>query len=117
MPSQELVDTIIEAKSSKRNVHIDLRDYNVLIPCKDFFIAIEWLYIPENAYEEKVKINGRKFKHKVYNPLIAFKKRDNNDLNYIDGREIWLLKFNGNWVPAYNTERKINLLISPKLSY
>src|SRR5436190_6324205 len=50
-PSNDLVDEIIEVKSSKRHVNINLEKYNIVIPGKDFFVAIEWLYIPLNAYK------------------------------------------------------------------
>jgi hypothetical protein len=107
-PSTDLTDTIIEVRSLKRNVHLDLKRYNIVIPGKDFFIAIEWLKIPYN--ENKIKKNGLA----EYNPYISYKskkaKRDIEKRN-----KVWQKNYAGKWRQLYN--QSDILLISATVKY
>ncbi len=70
-PGDDLLDTVLEVKSFKRNVQIDLSDYNIILPHKNFFIAIEWLFIQENI--DRV---GRSKNSKLnQNPLVYYRPK------------------------------------------
>ncbi|GAA4327709.1 hypothetical protein GCM10023149_31270 [Mucilaginibacter gynuensis] len=48
-PGEDIVHQIIEVyDKDKREIEIDLTPYNIVIPGKDFFVGVEWLYISAN---------------------------------------------------------------------
>jgi hypothetical protein len=108
-PSNKLVEKIIEVKSSKRNVKIDLKEFNIQIPNKIFFVAIEWLFIDENRFWEKqLGFNGIKQKVANYSPGISFSNRGVNNENIC-----WDLMNNNN---KWHKSDRDRLLISVELS-
>jgi len=100
-PSFDLADTIIEVKSGKRHVKINLEKYNIVIPEKDFFVGIEWLYIPFNENNVKGKKDGQKINYSRYNPFIFFRNRGCNKDNLEKSLEAWQLDFRRKWIRMY----------------
>ncbi len=116
MPLVELNDQIIEVKSLRRNVNINLSDYHIIIPDKDFFIAVEWLKIPYNHSEETVKINGVKTISARYSPLLSFPAEKSDSSNTTETLDIiWQKNYNGKWFPI--NWKKSDLLISVTVRY
>jgi hypothetical protein len=109
-PSRDLLDTVLEINTSKRNIDFNLEKYNIIIPGKSFFVVIEWLFISENSYNEKTKMNGTIISFKKYRPNISIKSNKNNS-SFI---ETWILGKDGRWLPAL--ENKV-FLISAKVKY
>lgn len=87
-PSTDLCSKVIEVRTKlKRNeiYTINLEKYKIIIPDNDFFIAVEWLKIPENESKEV-------FEGKItYVPGIAHKKRTDLTL------ESWHLTYKNIW--------------------
>ncbi len=113
-PSTDLADTIIEVKSGKRHVNIDLEPYKIIIPGKDFFIAIEWLYIAYNQYSVKDKRFGKKQTYFHYNPDIFFKERNSNSTDIKNNLEVWYLDYRKKW---FRLNPNWGFLISAKVKY
>ena len=110
-PSTDLTDSVIEVKSSKRNIIIDMEKYGIRIPGKGFFIAVEWLFIPYNAYTTKTKL---KYVFKSYHPSISFRKKANPET---DANNPWILNYNGKWSLSYPIDRNKQFLISATLRH
>ena len=72
-PGKNLLDSFIEVSTAKRNVKLNLEKYNLRLPHHSFFIAIEWLFIEENKYTEKLKINGVKEKREYVSPEFSIR--------------------------------------------
>ncbi len=113
MPSTDLADTVLEVKSGERHVNIDLESYKIVIPKRDFFIAIEWLYIESNANKVKVKLNGQKRTYLQYSPYIFFKER-NGDRSDPGNLRNWQLDYRGKWFPV---AQNWQMLISANIKY
>lgn len=113
-PSKDLTDSVIEVNSSKRNINIDMEKYDIRIPGKGFFVAVEWLFIPYNAFTTKSKLNGKKYVFKSYYPSISFRSKN---IPQTDTNTPWILNFNGRWSVANEIDRKKVFLISPTLRY
>lgn len=96
-PSTDLADTIIDIKSGKRHVTLNLEQFHIMIPGNDFFVAVEWLYIPFNRSNTKATINGTKINYFQYSPFLFFKERKNNISNAENSLESWELNYNGKW--------------------
>ncbi|MBY0349173.1 MAG: carboxypeptidase-like regulatory domain-containing protein [Hydrotalea flava] len=109
-PTADLVDTIIDVKSSESHVRIDLENYNIVIPKKSFFIAIEWLFIPFNEQREKVKRNKRKTEWTYYKPALRYVDNRNAKLGII-----WTLRFDGKWYKKPPSSQDFNFQITAKL--
>jgi CarboxypepD_reg-like domain len=109
-PSLELTDTLIVINSNKRNIGLNVENYNIIIPNKQFYIAIEWLKIPSNAYTKTIKFGGVKNIITMYEPGISFRYTDNK----IGVKKLWNLSFNSKW-QEQELNSNINLLISAKL--
>ena len=110
-PSTDLADTIIEVNSSKKNVQVDLEKLRIFIPNNDFFIAIEWIYIPYNERSGKSKTNGKEIIIKSYTPYVFFNRNGGSDLEV----ESWGLNYQGIWTEFFG--RKTRLLISAVVKY
>jgi len=91
-PSNDLTDSVIEVLSNARTVDLDLRNYNIVVPKKSFFVAIEWLFIDENKDREFLKVNATKNYHTCYQPYLKWKfaKERNAD-------RTWVLRHDGIW--------------------
>jgi len=114
IPLFDLADTIIEVKSTRRHVHLDLEKYKILIPNKDFFVSVEWLKIKSNERESKRVINGIKTIYFQYSPFLSFKEK-NNLLDYGNSISVWQKDYKGKWIKFY-PENGV-LLISAKVKY
>lgn len=89
-PSNDLADTIIEVRSQESHVKVDLESFNIFIPGPEFFVSIEWLFIPFN--EEQEKLNRGKATFIYYRPAIKYVQDRNLRQGYL-----WKLGFNGRW--------------------
>lgn len=92
-PSKDLCNEIIEIKTKKKIVEIDLKKYNIHIPNKDFFVAIEWLKIPYNETKGKTNMNGIEKEYSRFSPSITF-----NDKSKL---EFWMLNYKNEWVKGF----------------
>ena len=113
-PSNDLADTVIEVNSGRRQVQLNLEKYNIIIPGKDFFVGIEWLYIPANESMVRYKMNGQKIAHSQYSPFIFFKTRKANNEKPGESLEAWQLDFRRKWIRTYTD---YVFLISAKVKY
>jgi hypothetical protein len=93
-------------KSKGKIVELNLEQYKIYIPNKDFFIAIEWLRIPYNANE--MKLNGRT--EIRYAPSIGFYQKS---APYMD---LWQLGLNNVW-SKLPSNLISNLAIAVSLKY
>jgi len=105
-PSNDLADQVIEVKSKGKIVELNLEQYKIYTPNKDFFIAIEWLRIPYNANE--MKLNGRT--EIRYAPSIGFYQKS---APYMD---LWQLGLNNVW-SKLPSNLISNLAIAVSLKY
>lgn len=112
MPSADLVDAIIEIKSAKKYVRLNLEKYNIIIPEKDFFVAIEWLFIPYNEKNIQYKTRGKKQKNTYYKPVIYIHKTEGYQSHLKKEPTTWMMDYRGKWRPI-NIE--FNFLISAKV--
>lgn len=103
-PSTELCNEVIEVRTKSRVVNIDLEKYQIHIPKRDFFIAIEWLKIKENE-------SGTK-DHQTYNPCVGI--TFNKDKSY--NTEVWsLMNYKKNfWMKMMNLK---DVAISATVKY
>lgn len=113
-PSVELTPTSILVNSSDRSVKIDLDKYDIVVPKKSFFIAIEWLYLPSNEAKVKTKFNDKKVNIKSYYPWISYRQTNSKEEEKTIKR-LWFLNFNGTWSEMFPMYKKLNFLISAKL--
>lgn len=85
-PSSDLYNQKIEVNLRiKEIVEIDLTKYGIVVPTKDFFIAIEWLKIKKNesSADSKEQI--------AYLPSVGWKIKTDSTLNF------WHLFYNNEW--------------------
>lgn len=95
-PYSNLCDSIIELDVTGRHIKVNLENYNIILPDKDFFVGIEWLRIKMNKNKNKANFGGqKKVVYYTYSPLLAFKEiKDDNT-----ARESWQLDYTGKWIP------------------
>jgi len=110
-PSQDLYDKVIEVKTKDKIVIVNLENYKIRIPQKDFFVAIEWLKIPYNMHRSIRKTNGKQIEHITYRPSIGLTE------NGISKMETWSLDYKNNWRPMFNMNNKTNISISAVVKY
>ncbi|MES2829855.1 MAG: hypothetical protein V4687_16980 [Bacteroidota bacterium] len=94
-PGNELSDEVIEVKNKEsQSIGIDLSDYQILIPGKSFFIAIEWMrdfynqgwtMVPQERAASKQLVNFR--------PAIGISPVKGTKLN------MWALTIKRQWKP------------------
>ncbi len=103
-PLNDLCNQVIEVRTKSRIVNIDLEKYQIHIPKRDFFIAIEWLKIKENE-------SGTK-DHQTYNPCVGI--TFNKDKSY--NTEVWsLMNYKKNfWMKMMNLK---DVAISATVKY
>lgn len=108
---------IVTTKGGK--VLVDLTPYNIVLSEKDFFIAVEWLLIPENEYFIKSLADGRGLKRlKYYNPELLMLKPQQDTTN-----NIWLKNYRGGWqkMPTMRTSNGLtsatNFAIEAEVRY
>lgn len=114
-PSLDLLDTVLEVTSKGRHVNINVEKYRILLPHKDFFIAVEWLKIPYNKRETSSKSNGVRKDYIHYSPSISFKKNKNGTVNSDTQSKIWMKTYTGIWS---RLDQSVDFfLISTKVKY
>jgi hypothetical protein len=104
-PVNDLTDQIIEVKATGKLVKVNVEKYKIIIPNKEFFVAIEWLRIPYNATQSIINEIETE-----YAPSIGFNK---NSAPYMD---VWELGSKNIWdkIPSYVIS---NLAIAVSLKY
>ena len=112
-PSNDLVDSVIEIKSGKRQVRLDVEAYKIHIPGKDFFVAVEWLKIHYNEHHYIASFMGEKKPQLNYWPLVGMNdlKNGSNEIN----REVWHQTYQGKWFNIFRND--FQFLISAKVKY
>ena len=115
LPTNDVADTIIEIKTSKSEVRVNVEEYNIVIPGKDFFVAVEWLKVPYNEKYMNIEKNGVKSIQLWYQPLVG--KVHNYEVigstnDFGDG--VLQKNYKGEWFKIYT---KTILLISAKVKY
>jgi hypothetical protein len=100
-PSADLLDEVIEVTSSGKNERVSLEKYNIHIPHKDFFVAIEWLKIPINVEKTEGKMAG----DTIYRPHLGITESEKN------GGEAWSLYYNNTWHKNAFFDLKISVTI------
>ncbi|MFD2872291.1 hypothetical protein ACFS5N_07430 [Mucilaginibacter ximonensis] len=95
-PGRDLCDRVIEVniKSSER-ARIKLKSYNIIIPHKSFFVAIEWMRDYYNAHYTVILAPNTSTRDKLmsYKPAIGISPVTGKKLN------IWVLSTNHDWFP------------------
>lgn len=110
-PKNDLCNETIEVKSSSKFIKLDMKKYKIHIPDKDFFIAIEWLKIPYNENNTKMKLNGNEVEHITYKPSIGWTDNENPNM------EAWMLDYNNKWRLMFKANGKTSVSISATVKY
>jgi len=110
-PSTDLCDEIIEVKTKRKVININLEKYKIRIPSKDFFVAVEWLKIPYNESKSKMKVNGKEVEHITYRPSIGWTDNANSKM------EAWMLDYKNIWRPMFKMNNKTSVSISATVKY
>ena len=90
-PSTDILkeNIIVKARRGKRNVIIDLSEYNIQFPKSGFFVAVEWLIIEsnKNVFEYKIKETKQVISETRYEPLfgVAVYNKDFDNWTYSNG--------------------------------
>jgi hypothetical protein len=97
-PGKDLCNQVIEIKSREDNkLATNLRPYNIIIPNKIFFVAVEWMRDYMNmGYVHILDNNGSTKGHPNYRPAIGLSPTKGNKLN------IWALNLSHEWKPYTN---------------
>lgn len=114
-PGEDVVQQLIEINSSTKFITIDLLKYKIILPNKDFFIAIEWLYLSQNEFRNKIKINGRKISYSNFYPGISMK--ETSSYNSSLENDLWFMKFDGKWRKNESLKPNTNFMISAELAF
>ena len=111
-PGNNLTEEIIEVKTKSKFIQLNLTSYNIIIPTKHFFVAIEWLKIPYNEEKVKTKMpNGKIVESITYHPDIGYTNTPSSP------KDIWMLDYKNKWrgVGIFNSTN--NLSISATVTY
>ncbi|MBC7401525.1 MAG: hypothetical protein H7289_16430 [Mucilaginibacter sp.] len=95
-PSRDLCNEVIEVSSSDgQQNNVNLKKYNIVIPGKTFFVAIEWMQDYYNSANSAYFDTKTKKKVIVpgYKPAIGISPITGKDIN------IWALSFKNEWKP------------------
>ncbi len=110
-PTKDLTHELIEVEDKNHTtIEVDLTKYNILIPQKTFFIAVEWLYIPYNerymhVVISKFDMNPGHVKSRaeyitLYQPLIYHVPFKHN----IKKPYTWVMSMDGRWHNFYHSD-------------
>ena len=111
-PSNDLSDQIIEVKSRSKYIQLNLEKYNIHIPNKDFFVAIEWLKIPYNEERAKSKMSdGKIIEMLTYRPSIGWTDNINPTM------EAWTLDYKNIWRRVGNLNNKTSVSIEATVKF
>ena len=113
-PSTELVDSLIEISAKSKHVNINFEKYKIIIPDRDFFVAIEWLYIPYNESRVKSNIGGQKILHSEFAPYLSIRYHKKNVTDNENFLEAWELDYREKWNPMPGN---MYLVMSAKVKY
>lgn len=100
-PAGDLCGAVVEVRSSSRVDEVDVAPYGIVLPGKDFFIAVEWLKLPVNEKKGTVTVGGKKVKTLSYKPAIAWSGRP------AAAGELWALSYREVWQPTRLGHRKL----------
>ncbi len=114
-PTTDLADTVIEVKSGKRKVRIDVESYKIHIPSKDFFVALEWLKVPYNEHHYIASFKGEKKPQLNYWPLVSYVDRNKMKSSFGYLTEVWHQNYKGKWENFFRSNSQ--LLISARVKY
>lgn len=114
-PGKDLCNQLIEIKDKdNRQFRVNLNQYNIILPNKTFFVAIEWLRDFRNmgytmVYDEKLM---RDVQLVNYRPTIGISPVKGSKLN------IWAMDFKGQWKPyTYFSPDYTDLAIKARVAY
>lgn len=93
-PGNDLADTVIEVRTKKSIAKLNLGKYDIQIPAKDFFVAVEWLKVAENVDSLRQPVDGN---YVTYRPSLGMINSAN------DSRENWILDYNSRWKQFSNS--------------
>jgi hypothetical protein len=110
-PSTDLCDQIIEIKTRSKIINLNLEEYKIRIPTKDFFVSIEWLKIPFNESKSKMKVNGNETEFITYRPSIGWTDNENSKM------EAWMLDYKNVWRPMGTMTSKTSISIAATVKY
>lgn len=111
-PGEDLCDKIIEVKTRHEMVKVNLEEYKIRIPGKDFFVAVEWLKIPFNEQETKRPDGKMVFAQTLYAPTIGWEDVTGANL------QAWQLNYSREWRPLTDYQmNKKRVLISATIRY
>ncbi|GAA4327698.1 hypothetical protein GCM10023149_31250 [Mucilaginibacter gynuensis] len=106
-PGQDICHEVIEVQNDDNTfIETNVTKYNIVIPKKEFFIAVEWLYIPYNEYcgynlipvrNESVIIGYKEQYSTLFQPSL---RQVPNDRDKRD-RQTWLLDINQPWTNTW----------------
>lgn len=119
-PGKDLCDKIIEVSDNEsETININVAKYKILVPQKNFFVAVEWLRTPYNVQGAKVNDKnsygwyyGEKRSTKIYQPFIGMSNIKGQDLN------CWALNFKNQWRPySYFSPDLTDFAITASVNY
>lgn len=103
-PGADLCKRTIEVKTNKRTVIVDLDSLQIMIPRKEFFIAVEWLKLPINMDSRQMKMaDGKRVSYTSYRPSLYFSNVQTPEVNY------WQQSYDGKWREMPKLSGKTNL--------
>jgi hypothetical protein len=112
-PGKVLNSSIIEVKTKKSWVKINTEKYNIVVPCKDFFVAVEWQPVPYN--EEKGYIKMGENRQLVINYKPSIPASDHPRSSEIP--QVWEMLEPGKWSPILTppaVEKRLNIEVIVK---
>jgi hypothetical protein len=113
-PGKDLCNQVIEIKSREDNkLATNLKSYNIIIPNKIFFVAVEWMRDYMNmGYVHILDKNGSTKGHPNYRPAIGLSPTKGNKLN------IWALNLGHEWKPyTYHSPDFTDLAMKAVVAY
>ena len=111
-PGEDLCDKIVEVKSKNNVVNVNMEEYKVKIPHKDFFVAVEWLKISDNEQEIRHENKNIPIDYTMYSPSIGWEDLSESKL------EAWQLHYNSIWRPLrFSFKSKNSLFISAIIKF
>lgn len=113
-PGEDLCNRIIEVKSTDQpELTVKLEKYNIVIPGKNFFVAVEWMRDYKNmGYVNVNDAKGFPKRSFNYRPAIGLLPGKSDKLN------IWAMSLNHKWnLYTYHSPDFTDLAISARVGY
>jgi hypothetical protein len=111
-PGAELTDSAITVQSRAKQETVDVSSFLIYIPQRVFFVAVEWILIPENLHLLKADVRGKgEMERSYYKPYISLSQGQPPLKD-----EIWGLFYSGQW-KAINATGEEGLAISARVRY